>query len=144
MFKKILFAFVLFALSLGSFGFAFADEATPTPTPTPKPGLACMQTAVSTRDGSIITAWGKFSSAITSALTVRKDALVAAWGINDRKSRRAAIRAAWNAFRGSNQSARATLKSERNSAWKQFAVDAKGCRITNTGAEGENMKNENL
>lgn len=146
MFKKILFAFVLFALSLGSFGFASADEATPTPTvsATPGPRLACMQTAVAKRDGSIITAFGKFSSAITSALTVRKDALVAAWGINDRQGRRAAIRAAWNAFRGSNQSARATLKSERTAAWKQFAVDAKGCRITNIGAEGENMKSENL
>ncbi len=132
------------AMSLGMFGFAFADEATPTPVPTPGPGLVCMQNAVAKRDGAIITAFGKFSSSITAALTVRKDALVAAWGINARKERRAAIRAAWNAFRTSNQSARATLKSERYSAWKQFGVDAKGCRITNIGAEGESVKNENL
>lgn len=142
MFKKILFAFVLFALSLGSFGFVSAEEATPTPTP--KPGLACMQTAVSKRDGSIITAFGKFSSAITSALTVRKDALVAAWGINNQKERRRAIKASWNAFGKSNKDARVILRNERNTAWKQFGVDAKGCRITNIGAEGENMKNENL
>lgn len=144
--KKILFAFVLFALSLGSFGFAFAEEATPTPTvsTTPGPRLACMQTAVDKRDGSIIIAFGQFSTAITSALIVRKDALIAAWGINDRKARRQAIKTAWDAFRRSNHDARATLKSERTAAWKQFGVDAKGCRITNIGTEGENMKSENL
>lgn len=144
--KKILFAFVLFALSLSSFGFALADEATPTPTisATPGPRLACMQTAVAKRDGAIITAFGKFSSAITSALTVRKDALVAAWGISDRKDRSRAIKTAWDIFRKSNRDARATLKSERTAVWKQFGVDAKACRITNVGAEGENMKSENL
>ncbi|KKS23691.1 MAG: hypothetical protein UU83_C0043G0008 [Candidatus Jorgensenbacteria bacterium GW2011_GWF2_41_8] len=142
----MVFLTVLAAMGLGMFGFASADEATPTPTisVTPRPGLACMQTAVAKRDGAIITAFGKFSSGITTALTVRKDALVAAWGINNVKDRRAAIRAAWNAFRTSNQSARTTLKSERNSAWKQFRVDAKGCRINNIGAEGEKMGNENL
>lgn len=146
MFKKILFAFVLVAMSLGMFGFVSADEATPTPTvsATPGPRLACMQTAVAKRDGAIITAFGKFSSAITSALTVRKDALVAAWGISDKKARRQAIKAAWDAFRKSNQDARATLKSERTAAWKQFGVDAKACRITNIGSEGENIKSENL
>ncbi len=139
--KKILFAFVLIAMSLGMFDFVSADV---TPTPVPTPGLVCMQNAVAKRDGSIITTWGKFSTAITTALTVRKNDLVAAWGINNQKERRRAIKASWNAFSKSNKDARVVLKNERNSAWNQFKTDAKGCRITNISAEGENMKNENL
>lgn len=139
--KKILFTFVLIAMSLGMFSFASADV---TPTPVPTPGLVCMQNAVAKRDGVIITAWGKFSTAITTALNVRKNDLVAAWGVNDKKERRRAINASWNAFGKSNKNARAVLKTERNSAWNQFKTDAKGCRINNISVEGENMKNENL
>jgi len=137
MIKKIAFLTVLAAMGLGMFGTAFADEATPTPVPTS--GFVCMQNAVAKRDGAIITAWDKFSATIKSALETRKSALVTAWGINARKERRAAIKAAWNAFRKSNKDARIVLKSERNSAWNQFRIDAKGCRINNIGAEGEKI-----
>ncbi|KKS26770.1 MAG: hypothetical protein A2736_01200 [Candidatus Yanofskybacteria bacterium RIFCSPHIGHO2_01_FULL_41_27] len=139
--KKILFAFVLAAMSLGMFGFASADV---TPTPAPTPGLVCMQNAIAKRDGSIITAFGKFSTAITTALNARKNDLIAAWGVNNTKERRRAIKASWNAFGKSNKDARVVLRNERNSAWNQFKVDAKVCRITNIGAEGEKMGNKNL
>lgn len=89
--------------------------------------LQCMQTAVEKRDGSIIAAWDVVSASIKTALTTRQSSLKAAWGINNRQERRAAIKAAWNAFRTSKKDARNAFNDSRKAAWKQFGVEAKAC-----------------
>lgn len=142
---KIKIISALLAVSLFAFFVlpVLAQEATPTPTPaptltptpTPNPnstnlttGLACVQTAVGKRDDAIISAFSAFSTATSAALSARKTALVAAWGITDKKARRAAIKKAWNDFTAATKTARRTLNSARKTAWTQYAKDVRACR----------------
>jgi hypothetical protein len=89
--------------------------------------LACMQTAVEKYDNAIIAAWDKRSADVKTALQTRRDALKSAWGIQDKKERRAAIKAAEKAYRTAIAQARKTFKSERQAAWKQFIIDRRAC-----------------
>jgi hypothetical protein len=85
----------------------------------PKSG-SCMQTAVVTRDNAIITAVGVLSTDMTSALTARRDALKAAYGLDDIKARADARKKANDAFKGSWKAAGSKLKASREVAWKNF------------------------
>lgn len=136
------------------------DNQTPTPTPTPTstpapstnpnlvPGLACMKTAVVTRDNYIISAWGTASASITAAYAARRDALSAAWGITVRKDRNAALVKAWKDFRSSTKSAKNTFNTARNTAWKQFNTDGKACKkqygASNTTAQDYGTKGSDM
>jgi len=95
-------------------------------TPTPA-DLACVQTAVGKREGSIIAAFDVFSASGRTALTTRQSSLNAAWGIQVRKDRRAAIKAAWQAFRTAGKDAKKVANDSRKSAWAQFKTDARAC-----------------
>lgn len=90
--------------------------------------LACMQTAVTKRDNAIISAFDAFSASAKTALTARRDALNAAWGIANRKERKAAIKKAWDDFKNATKTARRTLNQARETAWRQFKTDALACK----------------
>lgn len=89
--------------------------------------LACMQTAVEKRDNAIISAVDAYASAVKTALQTRRDALKAAWGIADKKQRRLALRAAWDAFRGTWKNVAKDLRSAKRDAWMQFNKDQRSC-----------------
>lgn len=89
--------------------------------------LACVQSAVNKREGSIIAAWDIFSASARTALTTRQSSLNSAWAIQERQERRAAIKSAWQTFRTSAKDAKKTLNDSRRSAWQQFKMDAKAC-----------------
>lgn len=119
---------------------AAATDAPSSPRPSPAVGaravdLACMQAAVEKRDNAIIAAFDTFSVTVKSALTTRRDALKAAWGITDRAQRRAALRSAWSAFHVARRTAFRTFRSARHSAWVRFRADARACRGTPAGEE---------
>ncbi|TAL20454.1 hypothetical protein EPN90_00995 [Patescibacteria group bacterium] len=101
--------------------------------------LACVQSAVEKRDNAIIAAVDTYSTHVKTALTTRRDALKAAWGMADRVERRKAIRAAWDAFRGTWRKEKRALTDARRAAWKQFRADAKACKAT--GASGVSLEN---
>ncbi|MCR4274716.1 MAG: hypothetical protein NUW02_01550 [Candidatus Campbellbacteria bacterium] len=103
--------------------------------------LTCMQTAVEKRENTIITAWDTLHTTATTALKARRDALVEAWKIEDRKERNAAIKAAWKSFKDAKKGMWRTWNSARKSAWKTFKTDAKACRATDTGSESESADN---
>lgn len=107
-------------------------SATPTPshTPAPKVDPACMQTAIGKRDDAIISALDTYYNAAKSALTARKSALQAAWGMTDKKARRDAQRKAWSDYRAATKDSRKTFRNAQRDAWKQFNTDAKACRGT--------------
>lgn len=137
--KKIIFSFALLSFMFLGVSFAFAQEqpaTTATPTtpvitekPMPKPfDPVCIQNAIETRDTAIIAAFDKFSSAIKSALGIRKDALKAAWAKPIAKERRAAVKAAWDAYKKSTREAAALAKKERKAAWDQFRKDRIACK----------------
>ena len=54
--------------------------------------LTKMQTAIDTRDTSILLAWDTYSDVVKGALEARKTALKAAWTLTDKTTRRTAIK----------------------------------------------------
>ena len=89
--------------------------------------LTCIQTAVGKRDDAIIAAHGVFAAAIKQALTTRRDALKAAWGLTDRAARRKAIQEAWRAYESAAKAARKTLHDAVKATWKQSEIDRRAC-----------------
>ncbi len=107
---------------------------TPKTSPSPKPegvrrelNAACMQAAVVKRDGALITAVDAYHAAVVAALKGRQDGLKSAWGITDRKTRRAALEAAWREYRRSWRTASRALRDARRAAWESFRVERRAC-----------------
>jgi hypothetical protein len=89
--------------------------------------LSCVKSAVEKRETVLATAISTHASAIESALSARKSALVAAWGIAERVPRRNAIKSAWKAFKTSAKSAHHDARTAKNTAWRTFNADVKAC-----------------
>ena len=89
--------------------------------------LACVQTAVDSRDNAIIAGLDVYYPAAKTALQTRQAALKAAWAQTDQKMRREATRAAWNVYKESAKSAREKMKTTTKTAWTKFEADRKAC-----------------
>ncbi|MFZ2152215.1 MAG: hypothetical protein WAV09_03850 [Minisyncoccia bacterium] len=98
--------------------------------------VQCIQNAVEKRDSAIIVAHGAFNTSIVNALTVRKDALKAAWAKPTRQERTSGRKAAYDVFRTSQKSAHETLRSVRKTSWSTFDTDMKACGVSKE-AHGE-------
>ncbi len=101
--------------------------------------LACVQTAVDTREDAIGSAFTTFSTAESAALAARKSALHDAWGITSSKDRRVAREKAWTDFRTANRAAFSALRTARKSAWAAFATASKACHtpvVESASSEG--------
>ncbi len=123
----VLIASVVFALALVSGSYAFAhgnDDGHDV-------DASCMQTAVETREGALISAWDEFNTSIKSGLEARKSALKDAWGLTDVKAQKKATATAWKEWKADSKSAHGELRKERKSAWDAFKKTAKStCKIT--------------
>lgn len=91
---------------------------------------ACMQAAIEERDTAIVTAVDAWHATVKIALTRRKDALKAAWNIEERHARRQAIRQAWSDYRKSSHEARRELRRDKHEAWETFRRERKDCRVS--------------
>ena len=129
---------ILILVATTSFAFAEsrAQEVRQNPTSSTSLNVSCIQNAVEKRDSAIISAHNTFSSSITNALTVRKDALKLAWAKPTRQERTPARKAAYDAFRTTQKSAHEALRSARKSSWSTFDTDMKVCGISKE-AHGE-------
>lgn len=91
---------------------------------------SCAITAVDKRDHAMLTAFSVYSSSVINAITARMNALKSDWGIPDAAQRKAAIKDVWQTYRDTVKSVRATLKTARKNAWKQFSADMKACKVS--------------
>src|SRR3989344_5984228 len=129
MIRKIIVGSALTSLALAAAVTAFADNTPPPTAPPTSPAhkktidLACMQTAVDKRDSAIIAGVDAYHTAVKTALETRKTSLKAAWGITDRKERRAALKTAWRAYRTALKGARKGLHTSKNAVWAAFKAD---------------------
>jgi hypothetical protein len=82
--------------------------------------VACVKTAVETRESSLIAAYGKFNTAIVAAMEKRKDSLSDAWSQSEAAARKSARKSAFSTFKSERKSAVSTFKSEKKSAWTTF------------------------
>src|SRR3990167_971175 len=105
--RKLLLGFTLIAFVVGlTTAGSVSGSTTTTVTTTvdtpvsvkPSIDLVCMQNAVTKRDNAVIAALDKYHASWKKALETRRESLVAAWQMTDRKERWSALRKAWAEF----------------------------------------------
>ena len=134
--SSVVLSFVLVGAIIVSAQTTGTDTTMTTTTNTEKQiDIACVKTAVETRENTIKATFDKFSSSISSALQTRKSDLLNAWSIADKAQRKTAIKTAWDNFKKSKKDAIKTHRTEQLAAWKQFKISRKDC---GSGPTGEN------
>ncbi len=103
--------------------------------------LSCVSTAIEVRENAIIAAHDAFSISIKNALTVRRDALKAAWNLSDKTARETARKSAWSAFKTSSQAAHNAMRTARVAAWTTFNASATVCGVKNHGEKSQKIEN---
>lgn len=120
-------------------GMAMADTnatASPSRGPKPTPNVSCIVTAINTRDTAVIAARDAQYRALVNALQARMSALQAAWKQGDAKTRRVALKAAWQDYNNAARTASKAYNSARNAAWKQYSTDNKTCKAPSDDSFG--------
>lgn len=97
--------------------------------------IACVKTAVETRENAISTALDTFNTSVKTSLQTRKTALLAAWSLTDNAARKTAIKAAWKTFNTEYKVARKAFSTTKKTAWNQFSVARKACKASPTGED---------
>ncbi len=82
--------------------------------------IACVGSAVATREASLDSA----ESALSSAYTTRASALAAAYALTTGSAVKAAVKLAWSNF----SSAEKTWKSAQGTAWQTFKTASQSCK----------------
>ncbi len=119
---SLAFAFVLLT---GSYAFAHGND------DGHNVDATCMQTAVETRETTLVSAWDTFNTSIKAGLEARKTALKDAWGLTDVKAQKKATIAGWKEWKKDSKEAHVALKKERKSAWDAFKKTTKDtCKVT--------------
>lgn len=91
----------------------------------------CMSEAVDVRETTLMTAWGDLNTALTAALTERKEAFVDAWAMTDTAERNKALKTAWATWRTDKKEAHTEFKADRKAAWDTFKATVKSsCKVT--------------
>lgn len=91
--------------------------------------LACVRSAVATREASIRTAYVNLNTAILAAFDVRTKSLDTAWTLTDRTARKAARDAAWKVWKESTKTARKAYKETTKTAWNTFSTSTRTCKV---------------
>lgn len=111
-----------------------------TPDFTPE-AISCMKGAIEARDGAIITAIQAYGVAWQQAIQRRMSNIGTAWGIENAKERRAAIKAAWTQYRADTKTAKNTLRQQQRDAWASFYITRDGC---SPNAQNEDKTSEKV
>ena len=132
---------VVAAVLLAAFAFStpFAAHAAKDTMKTKKTvDSSCMQTAVNTRETAIASTFVEFNTSILTALTLRKTALNAAWGMTEMSDQKTALKKAWMDWKTAKKAASMKLKTDRKATWDTFKTTAK------TSCKMETPKEESL
>lgn len=90
----------------------------------------CMSEAVDVRETALMSAWGDLNTALTAALTERKESLVEAWAETDVAERNKALKSAWTTWKTDKKDAHTEFKSDRKAAWDTFKATVKSeCKV---------------
>lgn len=93
-------------------------------------GIACVQTAVVTREAAIGASFSTFSTSMSSTLSARATALANAWSLTDGTARRNARNTAWTEYKNASRTAKSVFKTEKKAAWRTFNEASKTCRVS--------------
>lgn len=98
---------------------------------------SCASAAVIAQENSMQTIRETFEASMKTAVTLRRDALGAAYLLTDVSARQAAIKTARDAFRSAQQTAEKTRKDAEKALMDSFKTTMQGC-----GVRGEMMQGE--
>ncbi len=127
---------------LVSLSFGLAVQAKEAPPTDPPERLTCIRQAVSVREASILSALDTYHSGWRSQIGLRRDALLKAWQIPDRKQRKQKIQQILNRYREQRRMLQKTFKDVRRSVWRQYKEAAKSCGLPADDGSGEGMDSE--
>ncbi len=91
--------------------------------------LACVRSAVATREAGARAAYVSFNTAILAALDARTKALDTAWTLTEKNARKTARDAAWQTWKDSTKTARKTYKDATKTAWNTFYTATRSCKV---------------
>lgn len=128
---------LLVSLSLG-----LTVQAKGAPPTDPPERLTCIRQAVSVREASILSALDTYHTGWRSQIGLRRDALLGAWKIPDRKQRKQQIQQILNRYREQKRMLQKTFKDVRRSVWRQYKEAAKTCQVQPDDGSGEGMDSE--
>ncbi len=104
--------------------------------------IACVATAVNTREQAIDAAMTAHTAAINAAYTARATALQQAWSQTDPKAIRTSVHNAWKTFRAALQKATSDWRTARKAAWDAFNKAVKQCKVSASATDGANQSSE--
>ena len=87
----------------------------------------CIVTALTNREDLIMSAFASVSKTRTELLAKRKTALLAAWGLEDKAARQAAIKVAGKSFATEKRTAHETYRKATRTAWETFKTARRAC-----------------
>ena len=135
MFKKSVIGLASLGLIAAFAAPAFAQSATP-------PTIACVGTAVNTRETAIDKAMTAFTGAMNAAYAARATALQSAYGLTTASTAKAAVKTAWSTFNASAKTARKAWLASRNAAWAAYRTTAVACKAPAGVGDGANSGSE--
>lgn len=104
----------------------------------------CIQTALDTRETSIISATTTYQSNSLTALITRKTALLAAYDKSTKSEVKTAITAAWKNYKTSMVDSKATLYTAKKNTWVTYKTAVKTCKWTSLaqGVDSSSVNSE--
>jgi len=94
--------------------------------------IACVGTAVNTRESSLIAGQETLSASINSAYEARAGALKTAYAQTSAEGVRSSVKSAWQKFQSSTKSAQTAWRSTSKRAWDAYNSAVKSCKAPST------------
>ena len=116
------------------------DDFTSLASTTASYNVSCVQTAVGVREDARIAAQNTYNTSLTTALTVRKNEMVAAWATSTVSARFDALKSAMTKYRATVKTAKQTYASAQSSANTTFITSMKNCGVTSSDLRGETKR----
>ncbi len=104
--------------------------------------VACINTAVATRESTLATALGTHQQTMTAAYAARAAALTAAYTGTDQKTIKANVKKAWDDFATTQKNAKMTSQRSRENTWKTFKTSVKACKGGDSVSDARNASME--
>jgi hypothetical protein len=114
------------------------STATTTPLTSSQIFTACSQDAIEMRDDTISSARATYNSAMTAALSQRKDSEKQAVGAENDDEKKNILTKAADEYKDAVHAAQDNLSKARKDAWSQFEADVKACRDVRDGTISKN------
>jgi len=104
--------------------------------------IACVGTAVNTRETTLDAAMATFTGASNAAYTARASALKQAYTATTTRGVSTAVKTAWTTFNSAVKSARKAWQAARDTAWQTYRTSATACKAPAGTGDGVNSTSE--